>query len=916
MSAENTHLPSIELAFAKVLHWLSPEEPPVLFAQQVQTYAQLRGELGNDAICESLQVDRNELVAINKNVSDVDRRLKAGAGEDDRNLQISQLRLLSWFETIGQRHPGDNLKIDLDEIVSEDMGRRRVRAIELVCRCLVGERHADQQHLVAHLKSLVGDKAVDKWLRSADRDDVLSGTAFSELASIFVNKKEFEHYEHLYEETPFLSLLREKRKTIQSFLEDIRRIRNTLAHNKQISPVQLALLDLYYDELMSPVEQSHAAGDTCVDPAQFLEVSQADLADYFANLHDDLMSVKDDIGELRAEMSKGFAEVSADTAQIRETTHGINRRLAWTLGGVAVAVVIATYGAYLTWGTGEQVAQIDQTTKQIDRKTSALEDTTKRITARTLSIDASTKELTETGKRIEATTDEIAATSKRIEESTQEMAATGNRIESTTDEIADTSKRVEKTTNEIAATSKQIESTTDEIADTSKRVEKTTNEIAATSKHIESTTDEIADTGRRVEKNTAEIRDSVKIVAETNERVVTSLEAIRDGFASLTKLGGIIPEPDSPQEVYHNARVYEQKGDYGNARKSYVQYFAFDLELVDPHLRFQSFLKLQEGRAGARETYHELKARSKSLVTEYAAILLQEPNGRVKRLMSFVNDHPEFAPAFYELSREFSEARLGQQAADDKAQELKYLESFLKLHEQGRFVRYLLDKEVADEQLAEARERLEALRVVSRDALKNPVTLTALRSNSGWLVNVGIVGQVKEILYKREGETDFVSTGFMNLKNTETGFAMPRTQVELGAKTPAMNIHVKYIDTRDRTHGPFTVRFDPNVERFRTAKQILDITTNSWVLLRDYDGKTLLYFSHLMTQRYALAEIRYGLDVEKPGKLYKFPPADPDNPYSIGDQLPFMEVPGTTKYVTVQLKYTDGSLSKIHKFAR
>ena len=40
-----------------------------------------------------------------------------------------------------------------------------------------------------------------------------------------------------------------------------------------------------------------------------------------------------------------------------------------------------------------------------------------------------------------------------------------------------------------------------------------------------------------------------------------SVKEIKEGFAALTQTGGIIPEPKRPQEHYHNARLYEQRGD-------------------------------------------------------------------------------------------------------------------------------------------------------------------------------------------------------------------------------------------------------------------------------------------------------------------------------------------------------------------
>ena len=142
---------------------------------------------------------------------------------------------------------------------------------------------------------------------------------------------------------------------------------------------------------------------------------------------------------------------------------------------------------------------------------------------------------------------------------------------------------------------------------------------------------------------------------------------------TLAQSGGIIANAKLPQEIYHNARLFEQRGDYANARKNYVRFFDFKLQLVDPHLRFQSFLKLQEGIEGAREVYRTLSAKNGDDVTILASMLLSPNETRIERLTKYSTQHPEFAPVFYFLSQEFSSSRLGTQDVGDMADEKRNL---------------------------------------------------------------------------------------------------------------------------------------------------------------------------------------------------------------------------------------------------
>jgi hypothetical protein len=117
---------------------------------------------------------------------------------------------------------------------------------------------------------------------------------------------------------------------------------------------------------------------------------------------------------------------------------------------------------------------------------------------------------------------------------------------------------------------------------------------------------EIKETTRKTSAAVARVEENTQSIAQTNKQIAGSLEAIKEGFAGLNKAGGIIQNAQRPEEHYHNARLYEQRGDFGNARRSYNALFAYKLDFLDPHLRYQTFLKIQEGRAGARVIYSAL----------------------------------------------------------------------------------------------------------------------------------------------------------------------------------------------------------------------------------------------------------------------------------------------------------------------
>ncbi len=415
----------------------------------------------------------------------------------------------------------------------------------------------------------------------------------------------------------------------------------------------------------------------------------------------------------------------------------------------------------------------------------------------------------------------------------------------------------------------------------------------------------------------SKIEKSSEETAKATKQIAQSLEAIQLGFSKLSASGGIIASPAQPQEFYHNARIYEQGGDYLNARKSYNRLFSFKLSYLDPHLRYQTFLKVQEGRAGAREIYSALYERDQQPVVEFAKILLFNAPQRTVMLKNFIEKNPEFGPAHYELSKEYSAARKGIQSLKDKQQELKALEMFMASHEKGQFLKYFIDKELAAKWLADTKTRLKALEVLKRTANSTPVKLSLSRHNSGWNVTLLMQEEAKEIFYRVGDTGDFKSTGMTDTTSKTTGYPVPRIYFPLSANTKTEVIQIKYTDTGGEIRGPYALDFNPNAALFKGQKDILEQTRTSWISYRDFDGKLLVYFTHMMSYRCGIKEIKYSVDNTDLDKTFNVPACNPKKPYNIPDNGKiYLQAPLSTKFFNVQVTYYDGSQSGIYRFDR
>jgi hypothetical protein len=433
---------------------------------------------------------------------------------------------------------------------------------------------------------------------------------------------------------------------------------------------------------------------------------------------------------------------------------------------------------------------------------------------------------------------------------------------------------------------------------------------------IKETTRKTAEAVERVEESTKNTEVATRSIAESTDRIAASLEAIQQGFAGLNKAGGIIENAQKPEEHYHNARAYEQRGDYANARRSYNAFFAYKLSFIDPHLRYQTFLKIQEGRAGAREIYSAMYEQDPRPLLDFARILLLDPPERVAMLESFLEKNPDFVPGFYELSREYSAARKGTQSLGDKQAELAALERFKALHDEGKFVKYFIDQSVAAEWLEDADSRLKSLAVLKRLAKESPVTLSASRSNSGWTISLLFKEVPREIFYRLGDDPAFRSTGLMDITNNATGLKTPNMSFPLKPTIGNTRIFVKYTDIGNETRGPFELDFDPDQALVTGQKQMLDQSRNSWLAFRDYDGKVLLYFTHLISYRCALDEVTYGIDSDATPSTFALEPCNAKDPYNVGDGPIYIEVPTNSKFASVKLTFKDGTQSETVRIER
>ncbi len=201
----------------------------------------------------------------------------------------------------------------------------------------------------------------------------------------------------------------------------------------------------------------------------------------------------------------------------------------------------------------------------------------------------------------------------------------------------------------------------------------------------------------------------------------------------------------------------------------------------------------------------------------------------------------------------------------------------------------------------------------SNDSINAPIANFS-RHNGGWTVTFSVADPTLGISWRMGEAGDFRETGFIDTLDPRTRKRMPNPSIELPADAAAGTIQVRYVDTQGEMQGPFPIRFDPEAALVRDQRKILDMTATSWLSFREFNG-LLVYYTHLMSYRCAIREVRIGIDTAVPDKVLKMPACDLRDPSAIpyGAQL-YQKLAPSTQFISIELTYRDGSVSEVKSF--
>ena len=264
--------------------------------------------------------------------------------------------------------------------------------------------------------------------------------------------------------------------------------------------------------------------------------------------------------------------------------------------------------------------------------------------------------------------------------------------------------------------------------------------------YLASNIDPIADIQARILNIEASVEQIEQTTEETATQVAQSATAQAEGFSSLEQALAniqagqlvIVENPNTPQDWYNNARIYQIRGDTGNAIKAYEEFITSspDLEFMDPFEEYSALLNATQGIARTREFFQDLGNRfpSNRSIQVILASLLDGTDTRIARLNEISGFNPQFGPVFFYLGQEL-DRKLRESLTNDLVQQQQTAyETLFTLEESQQYSIFYIDKVRAQENLGNAQLSYEASHLSSENLSNVSVEITVYTEGAIFIV--------------------------------------------------------------------------------------------------------------------------------------------------------------------------------------
>lgn len=376
-------------------------------------------------------------------------------------------------------------------------------------------------------------------------------------------------------------------------------------------------------------------------------------------------------------------------------------------------------------------------------------------------------------------------------------------------------------------------------------------------------------------------------------------------FASLSA-EGIVSDPKTVPELYHNARILEAKGDRQAALKAYAAAAPEAGQSIDLLMRYAALLRATSGTEAARKAVSDLARGAPGTATALIAATQAEPSDRRGRLEAIASENPDYLPAAYFLAEALTEKRQGGPTLTDRRLAFAALDRFLESAETGALAPLFVDRSFLDGWLDAARARRGEIESYFASTPVRP-TATFARTEAGWTARVTLPEPATQVSVRLGESGDLIPAASGSRAVTSAEVALP-------APSGRTTLYVGYRDTSGRDAGPFPLPFDPAGALVSSSRDTLERFPESWVAFRP-DLPDLVSYAQLVANRCAIRRAMIGFGDEPPRQALPLPACE-TGIATAADSRAVLALPAGIEAVQVQLAYADGSESPVRTFRR
>lgn len=303
----------------------------------LQAYKKVKGKKSAKRIASILNINEAMLNEFETAVNDYYKFV-----DDNHKSKIVSFRLALWLETICKNL---NITFKIEEAISnEELAVKQVRALELIIRDIVNDNLGGKDNVLLKLQEIFKQDVVEKWLKNGDETGVLSGTTFSELSNIFLDKNIFKGIQEIFD-SESINLSGNSRDSLRKILEDIRLIRNSIAHNKKVSTIQIEALNEYYRTIAQLIKESKSNN---VNPDQYLNIDKENVEIYLSNLKENQIQILGNLESIKDSLKEGFTSLENKTDEIHRElkTNWLSKKSVILISVIFILTLIISFTFY------------------------------------------------------------------------------------------------------------------------------------------------------------------------------------------------------------------------------------------------------------------------------------------------------------------------------------------------------------------------------------------------------------------------------------------------------------------------------------------------------------------------------------------------------------------------------------------